>query len=153
MLSDVIKTSAESTVREYVNYKGKPDMFSFLRDRFAYLATYPERATYEDKNLLVVAAILLKNCKRHRIKTTAQVAHICECARWFMQVFDTDFDRTNYTLFSNLSESQAVIKILNTDPPIVEDMITVLFKNWNIVKGDTYVYRLLNELLTTIPKV
>ena len=151
MISDVDIMNTEEVVLKCVE-GSTTEAIGALQDRFVYLAAYPARAMEEDKYLLALTAILLKNCKRSRICSSAQVAHICECAEHFSVVFDNTIGRNDYRFFSIISEPWKAEEEFTTNHNITSELIVTLIQNWDRVKHDTYVYRLLNDLLTTIPK-
>ena len=149
MIHDNSISSNEDTIIGCLESTCKKNAIDALHNAYLHLASFPEQAIDEDKYLLVLTAQLLKECKRKKLKTTVQVAHICEIAKYFTTIFDG----TNYALFYSVAEPNKTIRTINKNPDTVVEMIISLFRSWNKVKNDTFVYRLMNELLTTIPAV
>ena len=152
MLND-IRNDIEDIVLRLLSGNSVAEQIDALQETFVYLAAFSEKATEKDKYLLVITAILLRTCPHRRITSDAQVAHICECCRHFMDVFDEDFDRGDYRLFNRIAEPWNAIEEFDANQYVTSELLITLIRNWDKVKCDTYTYRLLNELLVTIPRV
>lgn len=148
-----VRNNTKEIVLRLLGRNNVAEQIDALQETFVYLAAFPEQATEENKYLLAMAAILLKACPHRRIRSDAQVAHICECCRHFKGVFDEDFDRNNYRLFNRIAEPWSAIEEFEKNHSITSELLATLIRNWDKVKCDTYTYRFLNELLITIPRV
>lgn len=146
MVNDIGSTNTKDILRMCLQRNNSKEVLNTLQEVFANSASYPEKSRDEDRYLLVIAIVVLQYMKCKRIKTTAQVAHLSECIRYFLQVFDRRYERKQYVLLNRMAEPEEAKRVLNADQAIITKLILLLFDNWVEVKNRSYTYRLMSEI-------